>query len=191
MPRRSRLALAAVLLALAFARAVETPAILSPPADSAFEKGPLTVIAAAPAGSKLLLDGEPAPAASPAPGVLAATLNPKPGLHEIALETPNGRKAIRIAVGPAPPSGFTAFRPHPATATCENCHAVKDGAWSWKRPSLVSICFDCHNKETFPKSHTHVPGILADCQICHDPHGSTAPAHLVLSKDQACKQCHN
>lgn len=164
--------------------------IHSPPPDSAFTEGPVHFIAAA-SQAKLLLDGQPAPASVPAPGVLFAELTPKPGLHELALETSEGRKALRIYVGPAPPPGFAVFRPHPATASCNNCHAVKDGEWSWKRASLVSICFDCHNRETFPKSHTHVPSVLADCQICHNPHGSTVPAHLTLSKDKACKQCHN
>jgi predicted CXXCH cytochrome family protein len=173
-----------------FAQQSTSLVIYTPPPDSAFIEGPVPVIAAA-SQAKLILDGEPVPAAVPAPGVVFAQLKPKPGLHELALETPQGRKVLRIHVGPAPPPGFPLFRPHPATASCDNCHALKDGEWSWKRASLVSICFDCHSRETFPKSHTHVPAVLADCQICHNPHGSTAPAHLTLSKEKACKQCHN
>ena len=32
--------------------------------------------------------------------------------------------------------------------------------------------------------------VLADCVLCHNPHGSTEEFHLKMPRETACKQCH-
>lgn len=166
-------------------------AILSPPENSAHPAGPVRVIARGSPGVKLMLDGAAVAATSPAPGVLSALITPKPGARVLEIAGPRGRQAVHFFSGAGAAGPFKPFRPHPPVETCTTCHAVKDGEWAFARPSLGGICFGCHDREAFPGTHSHVPGVLADCQLCHDPHGSTAKGHLKMSKEIGCKQCHN
>ena len=193
-----------LLLALlcAFAGAVPAqdpaaPAILSPVADTVVDPSqPLRVIAKA--GGKqpaLLLDGKPVSSAvSPAPGVVHAELTGlAAGPHEIAVRGEDGAEArVRFTIGTG---GGPAFKPHPPSgmATCDSCHAVKEGVWAMKRITLAPLCGQCHDREAFPKVHTHNTDILTDCQNCHLPHGSSAAAkaHLQKPKEVVCKQCHS
>ncbi|MBK5293432.1 MAG: hypothetical protein JJE04_17385 [Acidobacteriia bacterium] len=185
MPNRFSLIVASVAICLGQQAA---PDILSPAPDSRFSKGPVRVIARAEGKAELLLDGRSIASESPAAGVLLAHVEPAVGVHEIRLKTEKGEQKIRFSVGEG---SFAAFREHPPVAKCETCHAVKNGVWSLQRTSPVLLCFQCHNKETFPKTHTHIPGVLADCQMCHNPHGWSTAAFLTMKKEQACKLCHN
>ena len=193
MPHRTRLVcLAAAWLASASALTAEEPgAILAPPPDSAH---PAAAAAAGPVrfigrgAGPLKLDGTTVTTESPHEGVQTAELrSAKPGVHELEFEG----QTLRFSVGPAAP-GFTAFRPHPPANQCQTCHAVRNGKWRFQRVSLASVCSQCHAKDTFQAKHTHEMALLTDCQLCHNPHGSTTavPAHLKLAKDVACKQCH-
>ncbi|MFN7921687.1 MAG: cytochrome c3 family protein [Bryobacteraceae bacterium] len=159
--------------------------ILAPPPDSAFPPGPVRLIARVAGESAVKLDGEAVKVESPHPGVVTAELQPAPGTHEITL----GDQKVRFAVGKA--DGFTAFRPHPPSNSCTTCHAVRNGRWRFVRASLSNVCSQCHSKETFPAKHTHQMDLLPDCQLCHNPHGSTAAGHMKLARDAACKQCHS
>ena len=181
------------LLAVLFCHAQEPPPtpILSPPANSAHPAGPVRVIARGAPGAKLVLDGAPVAAKSPAPGVLTASITPKPGPHTLEIVGAKDGQKVRFFSGAGAREPFRPFRPHPPVETCTTCHAVKEGGWDFARPSLGGICFGCHDREAFPGTHSHVPGVLADCQLCHDPHGSTAKGHLKMSKETSCKQCHN
>jgi len=161
--------------------------ILSPTPGSLFGKGPVRVIARGDGKAELRLDGKAVAVERPAEGVIAATLNPGAGPHELAL----GEEKVKFAVGVKAGEEWTAFKEHPPVANCQNCHAVKNGVWSFQRASLITLCFPCHDKEKFPKTHTHVAGILADCQMCHNAHGSNVKAFLTMSRETACKQCHN
>jgi predicted CXXCH cytochrome family protein len=161
--------------------------ILSPTPGSLFGKGPVRVIARGDGKAELRLDGKGVPAERPADGVITATVNPGAGPHEIAL----GEEKVRFVVGEKGGGESAAFKEHPPVANCQTCHAVKNGVWSLQRASLVSLCFPCHDKEKFPKAHTHVPGILTDCQLCHNAHGSNVKGFLTLPRETACKQCHN
>ena len=181
------------LLAALFCYAQEPPptSILSPPANSAHPAGPVRVIARGARGAKLLLDGAAVTATSPAPGVLSASITPKPGEHTLEIAGAKDSQKVRFFSGAGAREPFLPFRAHPPVETCTSCHALKDGEWAFARPSLGGICFGCHDREAFPGTHSHVPGVLADCQLCHDPHGSTAKGQLKMSKETACKQCHN
>lgn len=173
--------------------------ILAPPPQSAHaaSSGPVRFIgrsSSSAATPELKLDGKAVSLTSPHEGVFTAEVAPgAAGVHELEFE---GQK-LRFAVtdrgaGGAPPDGFQAFRPHPPANQCQTCHAVRNGKWRFQRVSLASVCSQCHAKATFPAKHTHEMAVLTDCQLCHNPHGSTTaiPAHLKLSRDTACKQCH-
>ena len=179
--------LAAALIASAAALAAEEPgAILAPPPDSAHPvAGPVRFIGRGAGPFKL--DGVAVTTQSPHGGVQTAELRPaKHGVHELEFEG----QTLRFSLGPT--HGFTAFRPHPPANQCQTCHAVRNDKWRFQRVSLASVCSQCHSKDTFQAKHTHEMALLTDCQLCHNPHGSTTavPAHLKLAKDAACKQCH-
>jgi len=188
MTRRRSLPLIAVAAVLTTASLHAESAILAPLNESVVE-AELRVVARHDGKAEILIDGKTAPAESPHAGVVFATVKLAPGAHEIALP---GGPSIRVHVGGGAPAAWRKFEPHPpGGATCTTCHAVRNGEWAFVKPSLVGVCFACHDRGAFPKSHTHEPGVIPDCQICHSPHGSTARRHLKMSRDAACKLCHN
>ena len=161
--------------------AAEPDRVLRPLNETVLKPGPVSIVAKT--TGELLLDGKAIPSTQPAPGVRTATVTPSAGLHELAA----GNQKVRFFVGAGAPQGWKEFRAHPPAATCDACHAVEDGAWSIK---AGETCFRCHDQATFPKIHQHNSEVLAECQMCHNPHGSTEKAHLKLAKEVACKQCH-
>lgn len=184
MPHRPRLIL---LLAALACVAQDEPAILAPPKGATFARGPVRFIARIENGAQPRLDGKALTGESPVPGMVTAELVVGPGAHEIVL----GKETVRFFVGAGASAEFKPFRFHPPMANCNTCHAVKNGEWAFQKPSLVTLCSQCHDRDKFAAKHTHVIGVLADCQICHDPHGSTEVGHLKKSKEVACKQCHS
>jgi predicted CXXCH cytochrome family protein len=170
--------------------AQEGAIFLSPLPDSAVPVGPLRIVAKGTGAGRLLIDGKPAETVSPAAGVFRAEVTLARGEHELALESKDGLAKIRVFSGEAH-GGWKAFRQHPPAATCETCHAVRNGEWTLRRASLAPLCFTCHERGKFPLSHTHNTDILADCQTCHLPHGSQVKGHLLKPKELACKQCHS
>ena len=173
---------------LCFAGDAPGPGFLRPLDQTVVPAGPLSIVARTAGNTELRVDGKAVAALQPAPNVLTATLNPTPGRHVLAI----GDQTIHFFVGAAAgaPQGWGEFKAHPPAATCETCHAVKDGAWAFKSEILADTCFGCHNAKQFPTIHTHNSEILAECQMCHNPHGSAVKAHLKMKKDLACKQCH-
>jgi predicted CXXCH cytochrome family protein len=145
--------------------------------------GALTVIARTAGETKLYLDGKLAGAEQKAPNMLTAVVQVAAGPH--VLEMTGGVK-VQFTAG-----GKATFREHPPSAGCETCHAVKAGKWAMKSAFLGTMCFGCHMEAAFAGKHTHVPGVLADCQMCHAAHGSAAVSHLKMPKETACKLCHN
>ena len=174
------------LLALSTANA---ESVILAPVDRSAVSSEVRFVARHDGKPELLVDGQTVNVETPHAGVLAAQLKLGPGIHDIALE---GGARVKVHVGDNPPAGWARFREHPpGGAACSTCHAVKNGEWAFAKASLVGVCFACHDKTAFPKSHTHEAGIVPDCQLCHAPHGSTAVKHLKLAKDAACKLCHN
>lgn len=174
---------------LAGAAGQEPPrAILRPWPNSIVAVGPLTIIAKA-EGGELLLDGKRLETVSPARGVLTAAIEVAPGTHELVLRS-GGGESIRFHAGEPGPAGWKRYRPHPPEAACASCHRIEDGAWRLQGETAGPACLACHEAAVFPKSHTHRAAELEECQMCHDPHGSTEPRHLKMSKEAACKQCH-
>jgi predicted CXXCH cytochrome family protein len=166
----------------------EAGRIMSPTDKSAFSSGPVRIIATAPDG-RLELDSKPVAPESPFPNVVTAKVTPGPGQHVLALIWPGGRREVTFSVGPDTPAGFQPFRPHPpgGETACTQCHGLSQrGRFVFK-----GGCFDCHARDPFPKIHSHTAEILSECGLCHNAHGSAAKAHLTLSKELACRQCHS
>jgi len=162
--------------------------ILRPADNSWHQVGPVDLVATAESG-KLQLDGAAIQAEQPFPNVFHTTLKVSPGLHSVVLTWQGGRKELRFFVGANPPAGFLPFRQHPPVpgVQCTQCHGLNArGRFVFK-----SGCFDCHQRAGFAKIHTHEPAVLEQCGICHNAHGSTVKAHLLHSKENACKICHN
>lgn len=162
--------------------------IMRPADHSSFAKGPVDIVATAPQGN-LQLDGKPLTPEQPFPNVFHLSVQPSPGLHKLTLTWGEGKKEVEFFAGPNAPAGFAPFHQHPPVARvlCTQCHELtKRGRFHFK-----GGCFDCHQRETFAKVHTHPPDLLEECGLCHNAHGSTVKANLILAKETACKQCHN
>jgi predicted CXXCH cytochrome family protein len=145
------------------------------------------IIASAPSG-KLRIDGQPIQSDEPFPNVFHALVKVSPGAHVLSLSWDGGKKEIRFFSGPNPPDGFAPFHQHPPIPNipCTQCHAAtQTGRFRFK-----GGCFDCHPQDSFPKVHTHNDTILIQCGKCHNAHGSTVKAHLTVTKEVACKLCH-
>jgi predicted CXXCH cytochrome family protein len=180
--------LVAVSLWLGLAAAQEQGKILRPVDGAALPAGKELSIVAQGAGGKLEIDGKPVPADQPFPEVLHAKTKPAPGPHVLALISEGGRQEIRFFVGGDPPAGFKTFRQHPPLAVeCAQCHGLSArGRFRFK-----GGCFDCHKEEAFSKTHTHKSEVLVECGQCHNAHGSTEKALLLMPREKACKLCHN
>jgi predicted CXXCH cytochrome family protein len=172
----------------ALAQEVARPRIMRPVDMALVPAGAVEIIAAAEDGS-LEIDGKPVDAERPFPGVLRARPELSDGPHKIAVAGRDGRSEIRIHAGAGAPADFRPFREHPpqTSVPCTQCHEVsRRGRFRFK-----GGCFDCHRQSEFAKVHTHVPDALSQCGMCHNAHGSSAKGHLTLSKEAACRLCHN
>lgn len=185
--RHRSIRIGAVFLAFLLVGFQETgsPTIIRPADGSQLPTGDFLAIAKARGEVELILDGKAAATAKPAADVWTAGLKLAEGPHELILRSSAGERKIRFRAA----SG-AAFRVHPPAAACASCHAVQDGAWTLKGASLEGSCASCHNLEKFAASHSHNTETLAECQMCHEPHGSDVKFHLKMPKVSACKQCH-
>jgi predicted CXXCH cytochrome family protein len=169
--------------------------LLRPVDQSILEVGPVSVIVRSSNGCKLLLDGKPVELTRSGARVYTATVNSSPGLHELGLINAAGEQKVRFFVRTGAnsarvPAGWKVFKPHPASEECGTCHVEKQGEWSFKTRSHSETCFACHDQKSFVQGHAHNDEVLADCVLCHHPHGSTEPFHLKMPRETACKQCH-
>lgn len=179
-----------LLLLMAGALRAQDPPLFFTPADkSVVPPGPFRVIAKSAGKTEILVDDQPVAVASPVSGVVRAELKLAPGAHHIVARNESGETKVQVFAGKQH-ADWPSFKLHPPVATCETCHAVKEGAWALRRASLAPICASCHPQNRFPLIHTHNTDLLAECQNCHMPHGSTAAKLLKMPKDTACKQCH-
>ena len=165
----------------------EVGKILRPVEGAAFPPGEISIIATAP-GGKLALDGQAVPAEQPFPDVLLAKTTPSAGIHKLELIWETGRRQLRFFVGDHPPAEFKPFRRHPPSALeCTQCHGLSRKG----RFRFTGGCFGCHQQETFLKTHHHPSHVLEQCGLCHNAHGSTEKAHLILPSEKACGLCHS
>lgn len=161
--------------------------ILRPADNAAYPSGEIDIVATAP-GGRLELDRRPITAEEPFPDVFHAKVTVAAGEHKLALIWNGGRQEVRFFVGSKPPEGFKAFVAHPPVpAQCTDCHGVSRRG----RFRFEGGCFRCHQESAFTSSHPHPVHVLEQCGMCHNAHGSTAKAHMIHSRDAACKLCHN
>jgi predicted CXXCH cytochrome family protein len=182
-----RICVLAMLLPLWLA-AEDTGKIMRPTEGAAIASAEVDVIATA-RGGKLQIDGKAIDAESPFPDVLHATVRPGAGAHTLTLSWEGGSQSLQFFSGANAPAGFAAYHQHPplADVKCTQCHEVnRRGRFRFK-----GGCFDCHQETSFAKVHTHDTARLEQCGLCHNAHGSTVKAHLLYSKETACKICHN
>lgn len=170
----------------AVALAADAGKILRPAAGGTLAAGEVDIVATAP-GGKLELDGKIVAAEQPFPDVWHAVVKVNAGPHTLALAWEGGRKEIRFTAA----AGAGTFRMHPpgekATA-CTQCHELSArGRFRFKN----GACYDCHDAAKLAGTHTHNMAQIDECGLCHNAHGSTVKAHLLYSKEQACKLCHN
>jgi len=191
IPSKAPLALAtAAALACGLLSAADDSVgkIMRPADNSSHTTSQIDIVATAPAG-KLQFDGAFITAEEPFPNVLYAVVPAKPGMHSLILVWDGGKKEVHFFVGPNPSAGFQPFHQHPPIAgvPCTQCHGLsRSGRFMFK-----GGCFDCHQRASFDRIHTHDAGVLERCGMCHNAHGSTATAHLLYSKEAACKLCHS
>lgn len=165
----------------------EVGKILRPVEGAAFPPGEISIIATAP-GGKLVLDGQPVSAEQPFPDVLQAKMMPSAGPHKLELIWETSRRQINFFVGDRPPAKFRPFHQHPPLAVeCTQCHGLSRKG----RFRFTGGCFGCHQQETFPKTHHHPSHVLEQCGQCHNAHGSTEKAHLILPREKTCGLCHS
>jgi predicted CXXCH cytochrome family protein len=166
---------------------------MRPSDESTLKPGPISVVARVAKPAKLTLDGKPVDAKSLADNALTAVVELAAGPHEFVLESGGETKKVKVVVlgpGVTAPQGWEAFRIHPPAAECSACHVAKEGVWSMKGLTTAESCVACHSAKEFPKKHTHEVKVLEQCQMCHDPHGSTLPSLMIMDKETSCKQCH-
>ena len=183
-----KLVASAALIAIATGLAADQGSIIKPP-DGAWLRGDSVEVIFKSATGKLLLDGDPVQADEPFPGVFRSRVTVAPGDHTLRLESSDGVHEVRFRTGSDPVAGSAEpFVEHPPLRTeCTHCHSVSRRG----RFRFSGGCQTCHAKEQFIETHSHEPHELASCGMCHDAHGSSAAKLLVVSRDQACKQCHN
>lgn len=145
-------------------------------------------IAQAPDG-RLYLDGEALEAEEPFPGVFRVKVSVPPGRHVLRLDSPDGSEEVTFHSGssPADPAAEPYAEHPPVQTACAHCHSVSRRG----RFRFSGGCDTCHVKEQFIRTHSHEPHELSSCGMCHDAHGSSAAKLLLMTRDLACKQCHN
>jgi len=115
------------------------------------------------------------------------------GRHELIWKNGDALQKIQFAVTTsektAGPPNWKVYRAHPPQAECLNCHAEKQPG-DFKKITVAETCLTCHEQKTFAAGHAHNDEVLAECVLCHNPHGSTEKFHLKMTRETACKQCH-
>ncbi|MBI5086090.1 MAG: cytochrome C [Acidobacteria bacterium] len=74
---------------------------------------------------------------------------------------------------------------------CDSCHIVPAaGGLSKLSDQPESLCFTCHDKDSFLKGNVHGPVAVGGCLACHDPHSSDTPHLTRSSGPDLCFSCH-
>lgn len=115
------------------------------------------------------------------------------GRHELVWKNGDAHQRIQFVVtgseSAVVPAGWKVYRAHPPQSECQTCHAGDQPA-DFKKSTVAETCFTCHEQKAFAASHSHNDEVLAECVLCHNPHGSTERFHMKMTREIACKQCH-
>jgi len=86
------------------------------------------------------------------------------------------------------------FSRHPTRegkVLCSDCHNPHGGPGGLLvRNTVNETCYQCHAEKRGPYLWEHQP-VREDCGYCHDPHGTTQPAMLVVRGPFLCQSCHS
>ncbi|MBU1711258.1 MAG: cytochrome c3 family protein [Proteobacteria bacterium] len=84
----------------------------------------------------------------------------------------------------------------PVQEGCTVCHDPHESKMQFQLrgdgKSVSSLCYNCHEKRSFTKGHSHGPVGAGDCIACHKPHASPNRGLLIapIAKGEVCFQCH-
>ena len=97
---------------------------------------------------------------------------------------------VKTSANTVVPPEWKAYTAHPPQEECQNCHAGK-------QPGDFQEDYRCQRPASAVTSKTLLQPVmptttevLAECVLCHNPHGSTEKFHLKMTRETACKQCH-
>lgn len=168
----------------------EKAGILRPIDQSVLDSEEVQIIARA---GEIWLDGKSLKGRQTLGSRRLLTLRITPGRHELVWKNADALQKVQFMVTTsgktAVPPGWKVYRAHPPQAECQNCHAG-DQPGDFKKITVGETCFMCHEQKTFAAGHAHNDEVLAECVLCHNPHGSTEKFHLKMTREMACKQCH-
>jgi len=193
-PARWPLVLLLIVLAeavnLTIAQEPEKAGILRPTDQSVLETETIQIIARA---GEVLLDGNSLKERQTQAARQALSVRVPLGKHELIWKNGDALHKIQFFVATPGhttiPPNWKVYRAHPPQAECQNCHAGENPG-DFKRTTVAETCFTCHEQKTFAAGHAHNDEVLAECVLCHNPHGSTEKFHLKMTRETACKQCH-
>ena len=179
------------VITLTKTQAPEVAGILRPTDRAVLETEEVEVIAR-PGG--LWLDGKSLKERQTEAMRQALSLRIPAGRHELIWKNGDTDQRIQFIVKTTAntvvvPPEWKAYRAHPPQAECQSCHASKQPE-DFKKITVAETCFTCHEQSSFAAGHAHNDEVLAECVLCHDPHGSTEKFHLKMARETACKQCH-
>ena len=198
MIKRVRARWPLVLLFVAFTRVItltkaqtpEVAGILRPTDQAVLETEEVEVIAR-PGG--LWLDGKSLEERPAEAMRQVLSLRIPAGRHELIWKNGDADQRIQFIVKTSAntvvPPEWKSYRAHPPQAECQSCHASKQPG-DFKKITVAETCFTCHEQSSFAAGHTHNDQVLAECVLCHNPHGATEKFHLKMARETACKQCH-
>jgi predicted CXXCH cytochrome family protein len=177
-------------ITLTSAQTPETAGILRPTDQAVLETEEVQVIARP---GELWLDGKSLKERQTQAMRQALSLRIPAGRHELIWKHGNAHQRIQFIVKTSAntvvPPEWKAYRAHPPQEECQNCHAGQQPG-IFKKITVAETCFSCHEENTFAAGHAHNTEVLAECVLCHNPHGSTEKFHLKMTRETACKQCH-
>jgi len=193
-PARWPLALLLVVLTeavnLTNAQEPEKAGILRPTDQSVLETEEVQIIARA---GEVWLDGKSLKERQTQGARQALSIRIPAGRHELIWKNGDALQKIQFAVtssgNTAIPPDWKVYRAHPPQAECQNCHSGENPR-DFKKATVAETCFTCHEQKAFAAGHAHNDEVLAECVLCHNPHGSTEKFHLKMTRETACKQCH-
>ena len=176
---------------LASAQEHEKAGILRPTDQSVLDTEEVQMIVGT--GGDIWLDGKPLKQRQTQGTRQPFVMRIPAGRHELDWKNGDSSQKVQFIVTTSgrtvAPPGWKVYRGHPPQAECQTCHASEQPG-EFQKSTLAETCFTCHEQKAFASGHAHNVDVLAECVLCHNPHGSTEKFHLKMTRETACKQCH-
>lgn len=179
----------ATVLTLAGAAAASELKVLAPPEGALFVRTPATLIGTGSTGAlDVTLNGRKVAGVKQAGRAFTGELPLAEGKNVLLVKSGVEVQQSTFEYQPKGDAG-KAYRYHDpvAGAECKECHP--QGVGRTTPVTEAKLCHACHDPKTGYK-RLHGPLGAGQCSICHDPHGSSHPAFLVMGVRALCVQCH-